>query len=401
MPPERGDMIKKIIIPILALSIALTACGNPSAGSGVPEFFRDVDTVSVGEGYGFGNGYTVAIKKDGTLLAWGDNWWGQLGRGNTLPTGIPKQIGSDAHWKAVSAGSGYTVAIKKDDTIWAWGYNNLGQLGDGTTSDSSIPVQVGNNTDDWKAVSAGYEHTVAIKKDDTLWAWGSNYYGQLGDGTTSDSSIPVQVIISGIPGAVNDDWIAVSTGGGYTVAIKKGGTIWAWGDNQYGQLGNGESGSSIPVQVGNNTDDWKTVSAGYYHAVAIKNNGELWAWGLNDFGQLGDGTTSNRRAPVRVGTGWKSVFVGNSHTAAIKENGELWAWGWNYFGQLGDATTTDRSTPVKIGDRWKAVSAGNNYTVAIREDSVLWAWGYNEFGQLGDATTTDRPTPVRVILSGW
>ena len=354
--------------------------------------------------------HTVAIKTDGTLWAWGSNGHGQLGDGTGVggyddrsgDKNTPVQIGTDT-WASVSAGGGHTVAIKTDGTLWAWGWNSYGQLGDGTKEHKNTPVQIGSG---YASVSAGSEYTVAIKTDGTLWAWGSNGYGQLGDGTggggysdrSGDKNTPVQIGMG---------YASVSAGDNHTVAIKTDGTLWAWGGNGFGQLGDGTyEYKSIPVQIGTG---YASVSIGSWHTVAIKTDGTLWAWGNNGEGQLGDGTTTSRSSPVRIGTDtWVSVSAGYNHTVAIKTDGTLWAWGNNGEGQLGDGTGGDRTqhndknTPVQIGMGWASVSAGYNHTVAIKTDGTLWAWGWNRSGQLGlgdsgDATGRNTPTQVFII----
>ncbi|MBU0651397.1 MAG: SUMF1/EgtB/PvdO family nonheme iron enzyme [Proteobacteria bacterium] len=343
--------------------------------------------------------HTVAIKGDGTLWSWGHNGDGQLGDGTqTLYRNIPIQIGTGTNWSAVAAGGRHTMAIKDDGTLWVWGYNGYGQLGDGTQTDKNTPVQIGTGTN-WSAVTAGAFHTVAIKGDGTLWAWGYNDDGQLGNGTQTDRNTPVQI-------GVDTNWSAVAAGASHTVAIKGDGTLWAWGSNGSGQLGDGTSTDRItPVQIGVDTN-WSAVAAAIWsdHTVAIKGDGTLWAWGYYNGYNLGYPIFSTfRYAPVRIGsdTNWSAVKTGTSYTVAIKSNGTLWAWGENDLGQLGDGTLTDRITPVQIGvdTNWSALAAGSYHTVAIRGNGTLWAWGGNDWGQLGDRTWANKNMPV-FILTG-
>ena len=232
------------------------------------------------------------------------------------------------------------MALKQDGTLWAWGHNWKGQLGDGTTVNKNIPVQIG--TDTWQAVAAGYSHTVALKQDGTLWAWGDNEHGQLGDGTTVNKNIPVQI-------GEESAWQAVATWGSHTVALKQDGTLWAWGHNWKGQLGDGIIvNKTSPVQIG--TDTWQAVAAGSDHTVVLKDDGTLWAWGDNEAGQLGDETTVNKNIPVQIGeeSAWQAVAAGVDHTVALKDDGTLWAWGDNEAGQLGDGTQENKTSPVQI-----------------------------------------------------
>jgi len=342
-----------------------------------------------------GDHHTVAIKSEGTLWAWGWNYNGELGDGTMTERHSPVRIGSDCNWEHVAAGPFHTVATKSNGTLWVWGNNDYYRLGlgYGQGNEEYSPVQVGTDSN-WEQVAAGTLHTVATKSNGTLWAWGWNEGGQLGDGTWFDRDSPVQI------GSASD-WEQVAAGQAYTLAIKSDGTLWAWGENGCGQLGVvGTTDRPSPVKVGTDSN-WEQVAAGAYHTVAIKSDGTLWAWGKNDLGQLGDGTTTERHSPVQIGTdsNWEQVAAGQAHIVAIKSDGTLWAWGWNRCGELGDGTTTKRHSPVQIGlaSNWEQVAAKVLHTVAIKSNGTLWAWGDNSSGQLGDGTTTERHSPVLIF----
>jgi alpha-tubulin suppressor-like RCC1 family protein len=338
----------------------------------------------------------------GGLWLCGYNRWGQLGNNTTISKSSPIQtIAGGTNWKQVACGYKHLAAIKTDGTLWAWGLNSSGQLGDNTTADKFSPVQTITGGTNWKQVTGGY-HTAAIKTDGTLWTWGYNYYGQLGDSTAVTKSSPVQTIAGGT------NWKQVAGGEMHTAAIKTDGTLWAWGLNSSGQLGDNTTVSkSSPVQTIAGGTNWKQVAAGYSHTTAIKTDGTLWNWGRNNNGQLGDSTTTSKSSPVQTiagGTDWKQVACGYYHTTAIKTDGTLWTWGNNNNGQLGDSTLGIlKSSPVQTiagGTNWKQVAAGYNHTTAIKTDGTLWTWGNNNNGQLGDSTISHRSSPIQTIAGG-
>jgi alpha-tubulin suppressor-like RCC1 family protein len=338
-----------------------------------------------------GYAHTVALKSDGTVWAWGDNSWGQLGIGtNTTGRLLPVKVLTGA--VAVAAGEINSVALKSDGTVWAWGANGYGQLGDGTTTDRSNPKAVKGLTG-MIAVAAVSNHTVALKSDGTVWAWGDNSSGQLGDGTTTNHLTPIAV-----PGLAGVKAIAVGPSGYYTVALKSDGTVWAWGDNFYGQLGNGTNSWSLSPVAVVGLSGVISVVAGDFHTVALKSDGTVWAWGYNGEGELGDGTTTDSSSPVAVPglTGVIAVAAGDAHTVALKSDGTVVAWGYNGDGELGDGTTTDSSSPVAVRGLVNvvAVAAGYYHTEAVRIDGTVVGWGYNVDGELGDGTMTNRLSPV-------
>ena len=338
------------------------------------------------------------IKLDGTLWNWGDNANGGLGDNTSVHKSSPVQtVAGGTNWKQVSCNSS-TAAIKTDGTLWCWGYNLYGLLGDNTTLDKSSPVQTIAGGTNWKQVSAGLNHTAAIKTDGTLWCWGYNLYGSLGDNTDVDKSSPVQTISSGT------DWYQVSCGSNYTAAIKTDGTLWCWGYNDYGQVGNDSTNwVSSPVQTIAYGNNWKQVGLYNYISAAIKNDGTLWTWGENATGGLGDNTTISKSSPVQTisyGSNWKKV----SGSAAIKTDGTLWNWGSNYIGQLGDNTTTNRSSPVQTvagGNQWIDLQNSSAiYGITVMPEYSLWGWGYNNRGQLGDNSSSNKSSPVQTVSYG-
>jgi YD repeat-containing protein len=327
----------------------------------------------VSEGY-FNIG---GIKTDGTLWIWGYSTSGQLGHNVAPPAtdwaGVSSPIQTVAggtNWKQLSVGSSIS-AIKTDGTLWMWGVNLYGSVGDNTITNRSSPVQTVSGGTNWKEVSSGNSNVVAIKTDGTLWTWGYNEQGQLGDGTDVNKSSPVQTVAGGT------NWKQVSTGGSSVGAIKTDGTLWMWGNNNAGQSGdNTIVNKSSPVQTVAGGSNWKQVSSRNF-CGAIKTDGALWVWGLNSNGQLGDGTIVNKSSPVQTvagGTNWKQVSSSGSNAAAIKTDGTLWTWGYNGDGQLGTNNRTDRSSPVQTvtgGTNWKQVSATGSLTMAaIRDDSA-------------------------------
>lgn len=286
--------------------------------------------------------HSMALKANGTVWCWGSNLYGGLGNASAMGTFVtaPVQALILTGAKAISAGGWHSVALKNDGTVWAWGWNGDGQLGDGTTVDKSIPTQVPSLTNVTK-IAAGTYHTLALKNDGTVWAWGDNVSGQLGNGTTgSDRNTPVQV--NGLANVV-----AITAGRFFSMAVKNDGSVWTWGQNLYGQLGNGNTtDSNVPVQVNGLTDITSAVAAsGAFHAHALKNDGTVWSWGRNTYGNLGNNTLINSSVPVLMTnfTSPMGMAAGTNFSLFYKSDGSMWGIGRNASGQLGNATVTQRN----------------------------------------------------------
>lgn len=339
------------------------------------------------------------------LYSWGNNLNGQLGLGASgagTYKSSPTQVGALTTWLNIAGGQYYTLATKTDGTLWSWGFNTQGQLGLGNTTNYSSPKQVGALTT-WLKIAVGQRHTIATKTDGTLWSWGQNNYGQLGLGTSGAGtykSSPTQV------GALTT-WANIGCGNDFVLATKTDGTLWSWGYNGQGQLGNGNvSDRSSPVQVGGLTN-WAAVPCNNYSALAIKIDGTLWAWGAGSNGVLGLGNMTDYSSPKQVGalTTWSNTSGGGGYfSLAIKTNGTLWAWGGNAYGNLGLGNTTDNSSPVQVGGltNWSTIAGGSGFSKAIKTDGTLWSWGRNNNGQLGLGNTTYRSSPNQVgALTTW
>jgi alpha-tubulin suppressor-like RCC1 family protein len=339
---------------------------------------------------------------------WGCNCVGQMGDGTKTNTASPVPvIGGFIDWCQVSAGYSHTVALRQNGTLWAWGENCFGKLGDETTVAKCSPISVIGGFTDWCQVSAGTQHSLGVRTNGSLWAWGSNVGGRLGDGTETSRSSPVSVL-----GGFTD-WCQASAGFYHSVAVRQNGSLWAWGqNNRFGFLGLGVLGDgtttnrSSPISVIGGFTDWCQVSAGRYTTVAIRSNCTLWAWGCGAGGRLGNGTTSNALSPVSVVGGFtdwcrvSTMTASSNHTLAQRTDGSLWSWGYNAQGQLGDGTTVAKCSPVSVVGgftNWCCVSTGSSFSAGVRTNGTLWTWGNNQGCQLGTGNNTCFSSPVSVI----
>lgn len=364
------------------------------------------------------------IDNNGTLWSWGRNDYGQVGNGKTVnPELIPIKIMDNA---ASIEDTGETVyVIKKDGTLWSWGANG-GMIGSGATGsiiqavpvkalDNVVSAEVGSGTgyalkkdgtlcniyggeilSNVVAFKTSAKTTYALKEDGTLWAWGFNGLGQIGNGESSTQNVktPVKVL---------EDVISINTTSGKfgyatAYAIKEDGTLWSWGYNNEGQVGNGSMrNQSTPVKI---LDDVVYVRASNFTAYAIKKDGTLWAWGANSSGQVGNDMTTTQTAPVKILDNVAIVEASNRFTAyAIKTDGTLWSWGANDMGQIGNGTRVEQTTPVKILSNVVAIEEDSDATpYAMKTDGTLWSWGANGSGEVGNGTTNEQLKPVQVLL---
>ena len=304
----------------------------------------------------------------------------------------PEEKPYDIEFKKIAAGLSHTIAIDENGNLWAWGANTYGQLGNGTTIDSALPVQISDGTV-FKEVSAGVQFSVALDQEGNIWTWGYNEDGQLGNGTNNNSTTPKKLTTS-------VKFKTISAGNWHVMAIDVSGYLWTCGYNLQGQLGNDEVVSSNTLQKIHATTTYKAIAAGGYHSMAIDTSGKLWAWGANRKGQLGNGANLISYDPVQIkaGTTFTAVAAGDYHTMAIDSAGNLWTWGENEYGQLGNGTTTNSSLPVQVkqGTKFKAISAGGDHSLAIDNSGNLWSFGHNEYGQLGNGKIIDSSLPVQI-----
>ena len=432
-----------------------------------------------------GSLHAGGILYDYSLWTWGRNNYGQLGDGTILNRSSPVNIGTDS-WLWVSCGYESSAGIKTDGSLWLWGLNSGGQLGTQNIINYSSPVQVYGENTNWKSVSVGYNHTAAIKNNGSLWTWGQNSYGQLGSDNLTAFSSPIQTALGG------NYWIAVSAGANFSLAVKNDGTIWGFGLNAQGQLGDGNNANlSYPTQIIQYGSTWLNAAAGFGFGGAFGNLGsfgtptptpspsnslsptptpsvtqptptplptivsKLFLWGSNNFGQLGDNTTIGRNFPAEVfgdGTNWSKVSAGYRHFGGLKADGTMYMWGYGAQGQLAQDNITTISTPIQniITNRvWVAIACGRNFTggletgfigptpsptpspspspsstmtptpsgtgptftptltpsqtplpTPVKAGANLWAWGRNSYGQIGDGNFDDYSLPVLISSTG-
>jgi alpha-tubulin suppressor-like RCC1 family protein len=374
---------------VLALLLGLGLTTSPASAQ-VP--LADIAQVAGGREH------ICALTTGGGVKCWGRNIEGQLGDGTTTQRTSPVDIsGLTSGVSAIAAGGFHTCAVTTGGGVKCWGLNSNGQLGDGTTTQRLTPVDVSGLTSGVSAIAAGLDHTCAVTTGGGVKCWGLNSSGQLGDGSTTQRTTPVDV--SGLTSGIS----AIAAGGSHTCARTTGGGVKCWGFNGNGQLGDGTfTQRTTPVDVSGLTSGVSTVAAGGFHTCALTTGGGVKCWGRNVEGQLGDGTTTQRTTPVDVSgltSGVGAITAGREHTCALTTGGGVKCWGLNGNGQLGDGTVTLRVTPVDVSGLTSGVSAiaaGGGHTCAVTTSGGAKCWGVNFNGQLGDGTITQRLTPVDV-----
>ena len=375
--------------------------------------FTDVSATAVSITAGYY--HTCAVLNTGAVNCWGRNHYGQLGNGSTTNSSVPVAVAAftdGATAVSITAGDSHTCALLNTGAVNCWGSNGDGQLGNNTTTDSSVPVAVAAFTDGSAtavSITAGDSHTCALLNTGAVNCWGRNSNGQLGNGTTTNSSVPVAVT------AFTDGATAVSITAGvsHTCALLNTGAVNCWGSNGNGQLGNGNTtSSSVPVAVSAFTGGVTAVSitAGGYHTCAVLNTGAVNCWGYNGDGQLGNDSTTVSSVPVAVSTFTDgsatavSITAGYYHTCALLNTGAVNCWGFNFNGQLGNNTTTNSSAPVAVAAFTDvsatavSITAGGSHTCALLNTGAVNCWGSNSDGQLGNGNTTYSSVPAKVML---
>lgn len=335
--------------------------------------------------------HTASLVSSGEVYSWGYGDRGQLGNGTWSARTTPVMAKGLNHVIDVHTGVRSTMALRSDGTVWTWGSNENGQLGIGTVTDMNVPGQV-SGLSGIKAVSGGLGyHSMALSEDGSVWTWGKNDNGELGNGTTLQQNTPVQV-------AGLNDVTAIAAGGYFSLALKSDGTVWAWGVNGDGELGDGTTTDRyVPVQVAGLTDVM-AIAAGGSHSLAVTQDGTVWAWGKNTYGTLGDGTRTNRTRPVQIKNLQHIVAVagGGYHSLALDRTGNVWSWGDNSQRQLGVGSNASSLIPVPVSgiEHVREIAAGGFHSVAMKKDGTVWGWGFNGGGQLGDGTSSTRDTPT-------
>jgi alpha-tubulin suppressor-like RCC1 family protein len=402
--PLRGALVA------VALMVGLGACSDSpvepvAANDAAPADVRaSIDIGEVWVTVSGGLGFTCGTTLDGGTYCWGDNGAGQLGTGGFTGSATPARVtGVPSAW-AASTGAAHACVLARTGRVYCWGDNSSGQLGNGTTTLSATPVQVQAPAGVvFASVTTGAIHSCAQALDGAVWCWGDNSLGQLGNGTTSNSSVPVRVQV---PNGVHLLSVVSGDGAAHTCGVASNGSAYCWGDNSYGQLGTGSASSTpatAPVKVAAAPGlKFAAVSgSGFSHSCAISTAAEAYCWGDNTNGQIGDGTTTQRLAPTHVsGTRrFTSLVTGWFHSCAATFLSGAYCWGDAFAGKLGNNQTTGSSPlPVAVigSQGFGRMDPGADHSCSRRRDGAAFCWGQGFSGQLGDGNGTNLGVPVRV-----
>jgi len=363
------------------------------SGANSAEFIGKPDGL-IWESVSGGYMYSCAVTTGGEAYCWGNNEHGQLGDGTTTDRYEPRLVVGDHSWASVNSGFYHTCGVTTAGKAYCWGDNYAGKLGDGTSIDHYEPTLVsGGHT--WASMSRpGSRHTCAVTTGGKSYCWGYNFWGQLGDGTTTEQNTPT--LVSG-----GHAWASVDVSGSHSCGVTTAGKMYCWGYNNWGQLGDGTTtNSSAPVSATGGRTTWSSVSSGYEHTCGMTRFGETYCWGSNGSGQLGDGTITNRNEPTLLSGGytWASVDGGGWHTCGVTTSDDGYCWGRNKYGGLGDGTVTTRRQPVAVSGSytWTSITGGSENTCGLTSVGEVYCWGRNSYGGVGDGTTTNRSVPMKV-----
>lgn len=397
----------------LAAALCIAPVAQPAAAQGYTQGYVQVEV---------GYYHSCALRHDGALWCWGQNLHGELGDGTYARRVLPVQATSSAsgfganNIASIAADLYRTCALNDNGRAFCWGHNAFGQIGDGSTTGRINPVRVEVIGTGVQTLSASHHLSCAVGEFGKAWCWGRNNHGQVGDGSTTNRSLPVPVSIAPALGFRDFNIAAVAAGQNHGCARNLRGRAFCWGSNHFGQLGDGTTTDRLtPVQVdtsapGFNGFNIAQISAGESHTCALTSTGRAFCWGRNGFGQVGHGLPASVRVelPTAVNTSATGfgvrnivrIVAGGDSSCALNVNGRAFCWGKNSYGQVGDGTTIDRIAPVQLsalGRELRDIAPGFYHSCAIDAAGDVWCWGRNNHGQLGEGTTADSLVPVRVL----
>ncbi|WP_342416036.1 copper amine oxidase [Paenibacillus sp. FSL R10-2782] len=382
-----SNMLKKLGLAALAASTLLMGSSITASADSTVNYDH---LLSAGSTNAF-----LAMEDGSSFYATGSNSNGKLGvgagGGNNKTSPMQADVSDIA---MIDAGDSHSTLLKKDGTIWSWGFASYGELGTGNKRDTARDPVKNKYINDVKEVRAGGQFTLALKNDGTVWAYGENNFGQLGIGTKGVSAFSVKPVqVQGL-----EDIVAIDAGDSFGAALDKNNQLWVWGKGSDGALGQDDKENQLtPVQY--RIDDIKTFTAGSDRIYVLTNSGEVYASGSNTSGKLGDGTSTFRRSPVLINISNVSrLKAGNTQAFALKNDGTLWAWGVNTYGQVGDGTDVfSIKVPTQVVDDMNtpltdvvAFSAAGNHSHALTADGTVWSWGFNKNGELGIGSTKEQ-----------